>query len=130
MRAGNNVGTGNDYTLYSKIEGTVKFETKKGKSFVSVYPTVEKTLDPNSRRAKKYASYTPRAELRAAGIAVRRGDTFPGLDADHIRVAVRPAPQVAVLAEALRAALPDCRKATFTQSDGVNVAFLQQGVRA
>ena len=56
-------------------------------------------------------------------------DTFPGLDADHIRVAVRPAPQVAVLVGALRAAL-DCRKATFTQSDGVNVAFLQREVRA
>ncbi len=70
-----------------------------------------------------------RAELRAAGIAVRRGDTFPGLDADHIRVAVRPAPQVTLLVAALRGAL-SCRKATFTQSDGVNVAFLQLGVQA
>ncbi|HXV93446.1 MAG TPA: Rv2231c family pyridoxal phosphate-dependent protein CobC, partial [Pseudonocardia sp.] len=31
-----------------------------------------------------------RAGLRAAGIAVRRGDTFPGLGPDHLRVAVRP----------------------------------------
>jgi histidinol-phosphate aminotransferase len=30
-----------------------------------------------------------RAELRGHGWAVRRGDTFPGLSADHIRVAVR-----------------------------------------
>jgi histidinol-phosphate aminotransferase len=30
-----------------------------------------------------------RAELRARGWALRRGDTFPGLDADHLRVAVR-----------------------------------------
>jgi histidinol-phosphate aminotransferase len=48
-----------------------------------------------------------RAALRAAGIAVRRGDTFPGLGPDHIRVAVRPAPQVARLAEALARALPE-----------------------
>lgn len=27
--------------------------------------------------------------FRAAGVAVRRGDTFPGLDADHLRLAVR-----------------------------------------
>ncbi len=30
-----------------------------------------------------------RERLRAAGWAVRRGDTFPGLTADHLRVAVR-----------------------------------------
>jgi histidinol-phosphate aminotransferase len=30
-----------------------------------------------------------RAALRARGWAVRRGDTFPGLSADHLRVAVR-----------------------------------------
>ncbi|MGH3613418.1 MAG: Rv2231c family pyridoxal phosphate-dependent protein CobC [Pseudonocardia sp.] len=46
-----------------------------------------------------------RAALRAAGVAVRRGDTFPGLGPDHVRVAVRPAPQVALLVEALRSAL-------------------------
>jgi len=46
-----------------------------------------------------------RAALRAAGIAVRRGDTFPGLGPDHIRVAVRPAPDVARLVAALSDAL-------------------------
>ncbi|WP_433280329.1 Rv2231c family pyridoxal phosphate-dependent protein CobC [Pseudonocardia xinjiangensis] len=42
-----------------------------------------------------------RTLLREAGIAVRRGDTFPGLGPDHVRVAVRPAPQVARLAAVL-----------------------------
>ena len=46
-----------------------------------------------------------RRALRAAGVAVRRGDTFPGLGPDHLRVAVRPAAQVAVLVDALHAAL-------------------------
>jgi histidinol-phosphate/aromatic aminotransferase/cobyric acid decarboxylase-like protein len=31
-----------------------------------------------------------RERLRAEGIAVRRADTFPGLDASWVRVAVRP----------------------------------------
>ena len=35
---GNNVGMGNDYTLFALIDGIVKFETKKGKKVVSVYP--------------------------------------------------------------------------------------------
>lgn len=34
---GNNVGVGGDYTIYSKIEGQVKFETYHGRSVVSVY---------------------------------------------------------------------------------------------
>jgi histidinol-phosphate aminotransferase len=47
-----------------------------------------------------------RAGLRAAGVAVRRGDTFPGLGPDHVRVAVRAPERAAVLVEALAAALP------------------------
>lgn len=46
-----------------------------------------------------------RAALRADGIAVRRADTFPGLSADHLRVAVRAPETAAVLVRALRAAL-------------------------
>ena len=35
---GNNVGLGKDYTIYSLIDGHVKFENKHGRKYVSVYP--------------------------------------------------------------------------------------------
>lgn len=39
IHKGNNVGIGNDYTIFSLIDGFVKFETKKqGRKFVSVVP--------------------------------------------------------------------------------------------
>ena len=41
VKPGNHVGLGKDYTIYSLIEGEVKFETKQGRKYVSVYPTVE-----------------------------------------------------------------------------------------
>ena len=34
---GNNVGKGNDDTLFATISGKVQFETKKNRKFVSVY---------------------------------------------------------------------------------------------
>ena len=37
FKAGNNVRLGGDYTVYSLIEGHVKFETKHGRKYVSVY---------------------------------------------------------------------------------------------
>lgn len=38
---GNNVGMGNDHTLYTKIDGYVKFERKgRDKKQVSVYETI------------------------------------------------------------------------------------------
>lgn len=37
-RPGNNVGLGRDYTIFSMIEGAVKFETKLGRKYISVYP--------------------------------------------------------------------------------------------
>jgi histidinol-phosphate aminotransferase len=54
-----------------------------------------------------------RQELRERGWAVRRGDTFPGLTVDHLRVAVRdPGTSrafAAALAEILAAAPPATR---------------------
>jgi large subunit ribosomal protein L27 len=41
---GNNVGRGNDDTLFALIEGIVKFEyRKKGQQKISVYPVLEAT---------------------------------------------------------------------------------------
>ena len=41
FKQGNNVGLGNDYTIYALIEGQVKFEVKHGRKYVSVYPAQE-----------------------------------------------------------------------------------------
>jgi len=35
---GTNVGMGRDYTLFSKIDGTVKFMTRNNRKFVTVEP--------------------------------------------------------------------------------------------
>lgn len=35
---GRNVGQGRDYTLFSKVEGRVRFETRNNRKYVSVYP--------------------------------------------------------------------------------------------
>jgi large subunit ribosomal protein L27 len=35
---GANVGVGKDYTLFALIDGVVKFETKRNRKLVSVYP--------------------------------------------------------------------------------------------
>jgi histidinol-phosphate aminotransferase len=43
--------------------------------------------------------------LRQRGWAVRRGDTFPGLSTDHLRVAVRDPGTSRAFAEALAAVL-------------------------
>ncbi len=40
-KVGNNVGIGKDHTIFSVIEGQVKFEVKHGRKYISVYPVVE-----------------------------------------------------------------------------------------
>lgn len=59
-----------------------------------------------------------RESLRQRGIAVRRGDTFPGLGTDHMRVAVREPRDNAVLVETLREVLASTGSTTKT---GVHV---------
>ena len=41
FHAGINVGTGKDYTLFAKVDGTVTFETKRNRQYISVYPAAE-----------------------------------------------------------------------------------------
>ncbi|KAL3653836.1 60S ribosomal protein L27 [Castilleja foliolosa] len=64
---GNNVGLGRDHTLFSLIEGMVKFE-KFGpdKKKVSVYPRVEQPENPNSYKARKRESFRLQRKRRRA----------------------------------------------------------------
>ena len=41
IRPGVNVGMGRDFTLFAKIDGVVKFESRGGHRVVSVYPLAE-----------------------------------------------------------------------------------------
>ncbi len=38
IHPGQNVGMGSDYTLFALVDGVVKFERRRNKKFVSVYP--------------------------------------------------------------------------------------------
>jgi large subunit ribosomal protein L27 len=38
IKPGDNVGLGRDYTIYAKVDGVVRFETKGDRSVVSVVP--------------------------------------------------------------------------------------------
>ncbi len=41
IHPGQNVGMGGDYTIFATMEGFVKFEKKRGRTLVNVYPEVE-----------------------------------------------------------------------------------------
>ncbi|KAG5534703.1 hypothetical protein RHGRI_022735 [Rhododendron griersonianum] len=64
---GNNVGLGKDYTIWSLIDGLVKFE-KFGpdKKKVSVYPYEPKPENPNSYRVRKREAFRKQRERRKA----------------------------------------------------------------
>ncbi|KAK6256264.1 Large ribosomal subunit protein bL27 - like 2 [Theobroma cacao] len=64
---GKNVGLGKDHTIFSLIDGLVKFE-KFGpdRKKVSVYPRVVQPENPNSYRARKREYFRMRRERRKA----------------------------------------------------------------
>ncbi|XP_024359585.1 large ribosomal subunit protein bL27c [Physcomitrium patens] len=64
---GKNVGIGRDYTIYSLIDGLVKFE-KFGpdRKKISVYPAEAKVENPNSRRVRMREFFRERRERRRA----------------------------------------------------------------
>jgi large subunit ribosomal protein L27 len=37
IHPGNNVGVGNDYTLFAKTDGTVHYENRMGRKYVSIH---------------------------------------------------------------------------------------------
>jgi histidinol-phosphate aminotransferase len=63
----------------------------RGALLAALPPEVEVVGDPRSSFVllRVPGGERVRTALRARGWAVRRGDTFPGLSADHLRVAVR-----------------------------------------
>ncbi|OAY84206.1 50S ribosomal protein L27, chloroplastic [Ananas comosus] len=64
---GKNVGLGKDHTIFSLIDGLVKFE-KFGpdKKKVSVYPRIEQPENPNSYKARKREYFRLQREKRKA----------------------------------------------------------------
>lgn len=72
FHAGTNVGVGKDYTLYSLVEGLVKFEEygPEKRKRVSVYPVTEvKQENPNSRRVRNREAFRVQREKRRARLA-------------------------------------------------------------
>ncbi|PKA54837.1 50S ribosomal protein L27, chloroplastic [Apostasia shenzhenica] len=64
---GKNVGMGKDFTIFSLIDGLVKFE-KFGpdRKKISVYPRVEQPENPNSYRARKREYFRLQRERKKA----------------------------------------------------------------
>jgi large subunit ribosomal protein L27 len=51
VHPGRNIGVGRDWTLFSKVDGIVKFARKGGRKIVSVYP-IEAPQDAGVEAAK------------------------------------------------------------------------------
>ncbi|CAH9146282.1 unnamed protein product [Cuscuta epithymum] len=67
FHAGKNVGIGKDHTIFSLIDGLVKFE-KFGpdRKKISVYPRITQPENPNSYRERKREAFRSQRERRKA----------------------------------------------------------------
>ncbi|GBG93134.1 hypothetical protein CBR_g59428 [Chara braunii] len=72
---GNNVGLGRDYTIFSLIDGVVKFEQyDKKRKQVSVYPAEPASEEvKDNRRTRQIEYWRQRREARKARLAARNG---------------------------------------------------------
>eukprot|EP00958_Prasinococcus_capsulatus_P003974 scaffold373_cov421-Prasinococcus_capsulatus_cf.AAC.3 len=69
FHAGDNVGTGKDYTLFAKADGLVHFAEKRGRKFVSVKPMPEYVPPAPGRLAARGCARSSHARLGAAAVA-------------------------------------------------------------
>ncbi|MFQ1003346.1 Rv2231c family pyridoxal phosphate-dependent protein CobC [Modestobacter sp. SSW1-42] len=85
----------------------VRLEADRAALLAALPPGVEVVGTPRSSFVllRVPGAARVRAQLREQGWAVRRGDTFPGLPADHLRVAVRDPGTSRAFAAALAAIL-------------------------
>eukprot|EP00244_Chara_vulgaris_P009894 TRINITY_DN434_c0_g1_i10.p1 TRINITY_DN434_c0_g1~~TRINITY_DN434_c0_g1_i10.p1 ORF type:complete len:206 (-),score=34.40 TRINITY_DN434_c0_g1_i10:427-1002(-) len=83
---GNNVGLGRDYTIFSLIDGVVKFEQyDKKRKQVSVYPSEPVSEEvPDNRRTRQREYWRQRRETRKAKLAARNGMTYEPLVANGV----------------------------------------------
>ncbi|KAJ1704054.1 hypothetical protein LUZ63_003833 [Rhynchospora breviuscula] len=74
---GTNVGMGKDYTIFSKIDGLVKFEKfGRDRKKISVYPYEKQPINPDSYRARKIEYFRMRRERKKA---IKEGVVEPQL---------------------------------------------------
>eukprot|EP00897_Mesotaenium_endlicherianum_P007978 jgi/Mesen1/7208/ME000371S06300 len=96
IHPGKNVGLGKDYTIFSLIDGLVKFE-KYGpdKKKVSVYPAPEAVPEnPNSRRVRRREVFRERREKRRAAF-----DEEFGYEASEPLISIASAPLESIAEE-------------------------------
>merc|ERR1712014_415135 len=60
FHAGNNVRSGNDYTLYANIAGSVEFERIRGRHCISVYPSNTSSKQPLNNSKSSYPKFSSR----------------------------------------------------------------------